>query len=95
MWQCYDDAIIIDGDSDGNADGGHTDYIYNIGATSSNTASKTESQTYSDCAITYACELWDEDTNVWVAASDPPIKTCSSAGLVWELEDTDSGYTAY
>ena len=77
LWQCYSDQLSVSA-------GGHTDYTYNIGATAVTQAS-TETQTYTDCALTYACEMYDTSKETWVAASDPPINTCDNTGVTYEV----------
>ena len=86
LWQCYADTMTV-------ASGGHTDYVYTIGAASTNkpdaNAGSTETQLYSDCANTYACEVYDETKESWVAASDPPIETCDATGVTYGVDVAD------
>ena len=72
---------------------GLTDQTYNIGA-GSTTLPHPITQSYSDCPITYSCEIYDDAGDYWVAVSDPPIVDCTSASGV-EIEvvacvDTDT-----
>ena len=76
-WDCYGDEVSV-------SSGGHTDYTYNIGV-GAVTRATTETQSKSACALEYACEMYDTTTEAWVAVSDPPINSCSSGGVEYEV----------
>lgn len=82
LWECYDDEITV-------ASGGHQDYIYTIAAASTTQAS-TESHTYTDCELTYACEVYDDTYEIWTTTSDPPIETCDSTGVTYGVDTSDA-----
>ena len=77
-----DDEITV-------ASGGHQDYIYTIAAASTTQAS-TESHTYTDCELTYACEVYDDTYEIWTTTSDPPIETCDSTGVTYGVDTSDA-----
>ena len=78
LWDCYGDEVSL------STSGGHQDYTYNIG-TGAVTRPTTETQSKSSCALEYACEMYDTTKEAWVATSDPPIDSCSSGGVVYDV----------
>ena len=78
--------------------GRNTEFVYEIGATTSNNFAKTTTHghTANDCPMQMDCEYYNEDSQSWETYTDPPMKVCSMAGgLTFELESTDASVASY